>query len=169
MLQCFIQSKWHCLQSNSLWCDEIIPSLYNTQYDILRAWWWNIHVNSFLNRIKIMRRSPFNFGKVLVFSLPVPSSVGSWFSPFGAPRDSLGPPAWQRSRSGPAWRRPRILWVQEGYGSECSSQSESWCSWLWVGPFPVPQSTSKVYIDTDANVLMILRSIIYLSPHLCSP
>lgn len=92
---------------------------------------------------------------VLVSSLPVSSSVGSWLSLFGDPQDSLGPLAWQRSGSDPAWKGQWTPLVQEESGSECRSQSESWCSWFWGALVHVLQPMSEVCNDMDNRVLMI--------------
>lgn len=88
------------------------------------------------------------FGKLVVFSPPAAEWEESGLSPVGDPQDSLSRRAWRRSSWGPAWKGRRSPWAREGSGWECSTQSESRCSWLWGARVHVPRSTSEVCKDT---------------------
>lgn len=156
----YLNTCWSCLLSCYL--VQWLQSVFKQQFSL---GWWNAarqlfttptkkNINGIVmkNKNKLIFRFMIiitcrvlsSFGTAVVFSLPVPGSVRSWFSLCGAPQDSLVLSVWQRSGSGPAWRGPQPLWVQEGSESERTSQRGSWCSWPWGGPVPAPRSMSEV-------------------------
>lgn len=115
--------------------------------------------------VKVFMCLEEKFGKPVVFSPPAAEWEESGLSPVGDPQDSLSRRAWRRSSWGPAWKGRRSPWAREGSGWECSTQSESRCSWLWGARVHVPRSTSEVCKDTRPRVQSLEGSQSSLSVH----